>query len=367
MPVPDEGTATGAWFQDPKKTIIGKQTDRGPSNINNELTAFVDPGEYSVFHLRSRNASNGAGAKCQRLLSVFFLQDRLVHSMSRDDIEKADNPEEECVVCCQARSVMQVAPCGHQCQCRLCFVQNIQDAVANRDLPLRCLICNAKILRVKNNSKYGSGQDHPVHNALTGAPKFPKSVSGYSLQQNNGMPHSASNYSMSSAQEGKVSSPSGKENEAITPESDRSLTNQQSPKSIDSRIRAIQGYVRVPMDGGDDEDENVAPFATSTEQESSTQAPSGVANGKSRLQMTRDNFRRSNSEGSQPQASHPKPGLLRRLSANDKHHSRRFSKSPELAETTFTMTTIEEENEISISLKNLAQTSKDDDKSGSTN
>ena len=59
---------------------------------------------------------------------------------------------------------MQVSPCGHQSLCRLCFVHNIREAVANRDLPLRCLICNAKIARVKNNrSGNGSGPEHPVH------------------------------------------------------------------------------------------------------------------------------------------------------------------------------------------------------------
>ncbi len=115
------------------------------------------------------------------------LQERLVHSMSRDDIEKAANPEEQCVVCCQARAVMQVAPCGHQSQCRLCFVHNIQEAVASRQLPLRCLLCNAKIMRVKNNSA-GNEQGKSM----------PKSVSGYSLQNNNGIAHSTSNYSMSS-------------------------------------------------------------------------------------------------------------------------------------------------------------------------
>ncbi len=75
------------------------------------------------------------------------------------------------MVCCAARAVMEVSPCGHQCQCRLCFVQNIQEAVAKRELPLRCLICNAKILRVKNNSaRHPPGAppgafDHPVHTA----------------------------------------------------------------------------------------------------------------------------------------------------------------------------------------------------------
>eukprot|EP00095_Tigriopus_kingsejongensis_P009310 maker-scaffold320_size207635-snap-gene-0.11 protein:Tk09310 transcript:maker-scaffold320_size207635-snap-gene-0.11-mRNA-1 annotation:"PREDICTED: hypothetical protein LOC100642385 isoform 1" len=432
--------------------------------------------------------------------------DRLVHSMSRDDIEKADSPAEECVVCCQARAVMQVAPCGHQCQCRLCFVQNIQDAVTNRNLPLRCLICNAKILRVKNNSKHGGGQDHPVHNLG----KLPKSVSGYSLQQN-GMPHSSSNHSMSSGvssmstssygsgrsvksnssvrsnasvkssqsnsswfsigslsnfQAGKlidsntfskpprrfssqlclhdpgISILSNKEalqnidltagqtdkgsslrghsrhhswhatltngtassfqceareafgsahslssagkarpkpkplpasnsssslkswtsssigSKATTPTSPKdkendseSAINIPSPRSIDSRIRAIQGYTRVATNA-DDEDEPDDP------------ASNQVNNQKSRLQVTRDNFRRSQSEHSSLaghiQNPHPKP-ILRRLSLTDKHGSKRFSKSPDLAETTFTMSTIEEENEISLSLRNLASGSKDEE------
>ena len=88
----------------------------------------------------------------------------------------------QCMVCCQARSVMQVSPCGHQSLCRLCFVHNIQEAVAARDLPLKCLLCGAKIIRVKNNSKAGQGTDHPVHVGIGSRVKrIPKSVSGYSL------------------------------------------------------------------------------------------------------------------------------------------------------------------------------------------
>ena len=77
---------------------------------------------------------------------------------------------------------MQVAPCGHQALCRLCFVHNIQEAVAARDLPLKCLMCGSKIIRVKNNTKSGHGTDHPVHVGLgSRMKKMPKSVSGYSL------------------------------------------------------------------------------------------------------------------------------------------------------------------------------------------
>ena len=77
-----------------------------------------------------------------------------------------------------------------------------QEAVADRNLPLRCLVCNAKILRVKNNSRHGGGGDHPVHSMHNGR-IMPKSVSGYSLGNGNvngngGMHHSHSSYSMSS-------------------------------------------------------------------------------------------------------------------------------------------------------------------------
>ena len=117
----------------------------------------------------------------------------------------------QCMVCCQARSVMQVSPCGHQALCRLCFVHNIQEAVAARDLPLKCLLCGAKIIRVKNNSKAGQGTDHPVHVGIGSRVKrMPKSVSGYSLcatSENEGpdqakrqpsIAQSQSSYSMSS-------------------------------------------------------------------------------------------------------------------------------------------------------------------------
>ena len=118
----------------------------------------------------------------------------------------------QCVICCAARAVMQVAPCNHQALCRLCFVHTIQEAVAARDLPLKCLVCGSKIIRVKNNSK--SGQEmmvHPVHVGLgSRVKKIPKSVSGYSLcassemeeqlrnQRHPSLAQSQSSYSMSS-------------------------------------------------------------------------------------------------------------------------------------------------------------------------
>lgn len=54
-----------------------------------------------------------------------------------------------CVICVNARATMQTAPCGHRVVCRRCFVKTIQMAVSQRLLPLRCVICRAKILRLK--------------------------------------------------------------------------------------------------------------------------------------------------------------------------------------------------------------------------
>lgn len=50
---------------------------------------------------------------------------------------------------------MQTYPCGHKVVCRRCFVKTIQIALAQRTLPLRCVICRAKILRLRQtqNSK----------------------------------------------------------------------------------------------------------------------------------------------------------------------------------------------------------------------
>lgn len=114
-------------------------------------------------------------------------------------------------MCCKAKACMEVSPCGHQSQCRLCFVHTIQDAVACRDLPLKCLVCRTKILRVKNASRKNNPHfDHPVHPAIsrgmqpsTSTTKLSKSASRYSfqtgvVQPKKNMACSISSYSISS-------------------------------------------------------------------------------------------------------------------------------------------------------------------------
>ena len=57
----------------------------------------------------------------------------------------------QCVVCLGAKATMQTYPCGHKVVCRKCFVKTIQVAVSQRCLPLRCVICRTRILKLKQS------------------------------------------------------------------------------------------------------------------------------------------------------------------------------------------------------------------------
>ncbi|XP_065157852.1 mediator of RNA polymerase II transcription subunit 1 isoform X2 [Atheta coriaria] len=107
--------------------------------------------------------------------------DKLLNKLEENEPELATCQEEECVICINAKATMQTSPCGHQVVCRKCFVKTIQIAVSQRLLPLRCVICRAKILRLKTG------------------PILPSSASGYSVNsRSSSVPQSDSLYSVSS-------------------------------------------------------------------------------------------------------------------------------------------------------------------------
>ncbi|KAH9517418.1 hypothetical protein DERF_008094 [Dermatophagoides farinae] len=76
----------------------------------------------------------------------------LVKLESEYETELATTPDEECVICINAKATMQTFPCGHRVVCRKCFVKTIQMVVSQRMLPLRCVICRAKVLRLKQTT-----------------------------------------------------------------------------------------------------------------------------------------------------------------------------------------------------------------------
>lgn len=50
---------------------------------------------------------------------------------------------------------MQTFPCGHRVVCRKCFVKTIHFAVSQRMLPLQCVVCRSKIIRIKQTNHGG--------------------------------------------------------------------------------------------------------------------------------------------------------------------------------------------------------------------
>ena len=119
-------------------------------------------------------------------------------------------------MCGTNRACMQTLPCSHQvCSinqsqlctmsnvhpqvvCRKCFVRTIQMAVAQKRLPLRCIMCRAKVLKIKQNQR---NQQQEAKETAKEDPcdGLPKSVSGYNINNNNNnISYSGSNYSFTS-------------------------------------------------------------------------------------------------------------------------------------------------------------------------
>uniref|UniRef100_A0A1A9WK49 RING-type domain-containing protein n=1 Tax=Glossina brevipalpis TaxID=37001 RepID=A0A1A9WK49_9MUSC len=128
-------------------------------------------------------------------LYVLF-QDKLLSKLEESEPDPPTSQEDECVICINARATMQTSPCGHRVVCRRCFVKTIQSAVAQRLLPLRCVICRARVNRLTSSS---------------GTWRIQESASSYSMGAKSwasvgvsagGVAPSASSYSMNDAHSG---------------------------------------------------------------------------------------------------------------------------------------------------------------------
>ncbi|KAF9799588.1 hypothetical protein SFRURICE_018775, partial [Spodoptera frugiperda] len=104
-----------------------------------------------------------------------------------------------CVICVNAKATMQTSPCGHRVVCRRCFVKTIQMAVSQRLLPLRCVICRAKILRLRQAPRLVTSKSWQVSSGSAKSWGVPGSVSSYSVGARS-VPASASLYSVTSGE-----------------------------------------------------------------------------------------------------------------------------------------------------------------------
>ncbi|XP_058128865.1 uncharacterized protein LOC131289821 [Anopheles ziemanni] len=172
-----------------------------PFGRKSPLEALTMPGaliahKYSQFRQRRREAANRRVT--ERELSALHTKiEKLLCKLEESELEPPTSQEDECVICINARATMQTSPCGHRVVCRRCFVKTIQSAVAQRLLPLRCVICRARINRLTSGSTswrlQGSASSYSMGSKSW---SVPGSASSYSVDAR--VTQSASLYSMSS-------------------------------------------------------------------------------------------------------------------------------------------------------------------------
>lgn len=191
------------------------------SGIMKPLVVLALPGMYLFFKYSQYRQEQRELARRRvterELQHLHHKIDKLLTKLEENEPELASSQEDECVICVNARATMQTAPCGHRVVCRRCFVKTIQMAVSQRLLPLRCVICRAKILRLKQTL---IPRDY--------------SMSGKSWV----LPQSASEYNMSSGVSPSTSAPGGRWTTGNVPAS-ASLYSMASGSSCISGVSSV--------------------------------------------------------------------------------------------------------------------------------
>ncbi|XP_022251424.1 uncharacterized protein LOC111087792 isoform X1 [Limulus polyphemus] len=120
------------------------------------LVVLALPGMYLVYKInelkKQQQEQNRRKITERELTHLNHKIDKLLVKLEGNEPELARSRDEECAICINAKATMQTFPCGHCVVCRKCFVKTIQTAVSQRVLPLRCVVCRTKILRLKQIS-----------------------------------------------------------------------------------------------------------------------------------------------------------------------------------------------------------------------
>ncbi|XP_028029376.1 ensconsin isoform X2 [Bombyx mandarina] len=179
---------------------------RAQSSSNSLMRPFVVlalPGMYLLYkynQYRQQQMETARRRVTEReLMHLNTKIDKLLNKLEENEPELASSPEEECVICVNAKATMQTSPCGHRVVCRRCFVKTIQMAVSQRLLPLRCVICRAKILRLRQTPRLVTSKSWQVSSSSGKSWGVPGSVSSYSVGARS-VPASASFYSVTSGE-----------------------------------------------------------------------------------------------------------------------------------------------------------------------
>lgn len=160
--------------------------------------------KYNQFRQRRREAQSKKVTE-RELTALHHKIEKLLSKLEESELEPSSTQEDECVICITSRATMKTLPCGHQVVCRRCFVKTIQSAVAQRLLPLRCVICRARINRLTSSSGttwrlQESASSYSVGSKSWSVPGSASSfsVGAHSYTMGEKVTQSASLYSMSS-------------------------------------------------------------------------------------------------------------------------------------------------------------------------
>lgn len=173
------------------------------SNLMRPFVVLALPGMYLLYkynQYRQQQMETARRRVTEReLMHLNTKIDKLLNKLEENEPELATSPDEECVICVNAKATMQTSPCGHRVVCRRCFVKTIQMAVSQRLLPLRCVICRAKILRLRQAPRLVTSKSWQVSSGSAKSWGVPGSVSSYSVGARS-VPASASLYSVTSGE-----------------------------------------------------------------------------------------------------------------------------------------------------------------------
>ncbi|XP_075980165.1 uncharacterized protein LOC142979231 isoform X2 [Anticarsia gemmatalis] len=173
------------------------------SNLMRPFVVLALPGMYLLYkynQYRQQQMETARRRVTEReLMHLNTKIDKLLNKLEENEPELATSPDEECVICVNAKATMQTSPCGHRVVCRRCFVKTIQMAVSQRLLPLRCVICRAKILRLRQAPRLVTSKSWQVSSGSGKSWGVPGSVSSYSVGARS-VPASASLYSVTSGE-----------------------------------------------------------------------------------------------------------------------------------------------------------------------
>ncbi|XP_074659488.1 uncharacterized protein LOC141912174 [Tubulanus polymorphus] len=126
------------------------------SRLMRPLVVLAIPGMYLFYkynqYKRQQQEQHRRRVTEKELQHLNQKIDKLLTKLDDHEGEAPETVEDECVICLGAKATMQTQPCGHRVVCRKCFVKTIQVAVTQRCLPLRCVICRARILKLKQQS-----------------------------------------------------------------------------------------------------------------------------------------------------------------------------------------------------------------------